>query len=245
MDLRADYEGRAALRAFSPGVPYEIDASKLTFTARRYGRPDDAARPADIALGEPVFVPPIAGSSPNGQAREYAIPARFGAAPDGPGMYDVMLRVAEGFARTKDGVPLRFSDWGHPKWRWHVLVYWPDERNGDGQLAQLRKRLAGTSVYGYGSISIECHHPVFLNTYDAHVGVHVRDVLRDTGTVQHLWMGVGSGSLDSAPNFFAVDPLRIVVDVPDAKSTGTAGTTIGPTRSARRSRSPIGRSIWR
>jgi hypothetical protein len=229
MDLRGDYDGRIALHAFSlgppAGVPYVIDASKLTFTAQRYGRPDDPGKPVDITVGSSVYVPP-----PEVEGlREYSMPVAFGGPPDGPGMYDVTLHAAEGFARTQsDGTPLRFGDWSRfGTARWHVLVYWPDERSGDAALRRLSDRLAGTTVYGYGGITIECQ-PRFVNSFDAHVGVHVRKLTRDIGTVQRLWMGIGSGSLDSATNFFAVDPLRVLVDVPDAKPRGTGGTTITP-----------------
>jgi hypothetical protein len=228
MDLRGDYDGRVTLHAFSLGPPagvsYVIDASKLTFTAQRYGRPDDPGEPVDITVGSPVFVPPLAVEG----LREYSMPVTFGGPPNGPGMYDVTLHAAEGFARTQsDGTPLRFGDWSRAAARWHVLVYWPDERSGDATLRRLSDRLAGTTVYGYGGITIECQ-PRFVNSFDAHVGVHVRKLIRDTGTAQQLWMGSGSGSLDSATNFFAVDPLRILVDVPDAKPRGSGGNTIAP-----------------
>jgi hypothetical protein len=222
MDLRGDYGGRVTLHAFSlgppAGEPYVIDPSKLTFTATRYGRDDDPGKPVDLALGSPVFVPPLEVDG----LREYVIPVTFGGPPDGPGMYDVTLNAADGFARTQsDGTPLRFGDWSRAASRWHVLVYWPDEGAGDAALRRLRERLVGATIYGYGGITIECQ-PNFTSSYDADDGVHVRNVMRETGTAQQLWMGKGGN--DGAPNFFAVNPLRIVVDVPDARPRATGGT---------------------
>ncbi len=226
--LRTDDAGSATLHAFGLGKPfgtdYDIDPSKLTFTARPYAEPEASPLPVEVTMGVPEFVPAVgSGSPPDERLREYAMPLAFGKAPGKPGMYDVGLHAAEGFARAKDGTPLPVGDWSRAPMRWHVLVWWPDESSNDAALSRSRALLAGRDVYGYGGIVIECQ-PSFLRSYDGATAVHVRSVERERDTLRELYMGKGVG--DASPHFFAVDPLRIIVDVPKNVPRGTSGTAL-------------------
>jgi len=213
--------GVAQLHAFSLG-DFKLDLSKLSFTAWPYGKLDATERPVMVSLGPPVLVP----SRTRGTAiTEFTMRVEFPKAPGPPGMYDIQLHAAEGFARANDGTPILFGDWSRSgSQNWRIDVWWPS--NPERSLESMRTRLVGKELYGYGGVRLSC--PPLFWLYDAHTPVRVRAVERVRGRVDELWTGTPvSGGNDMAPHFFANDPLRIIFDRPSAKPWGFGGG--GPT----------------
>jgi hypothetical protein len=224
MDLR-EHDGVLALHAFSFGAAYTIDQSKLSFTARPYDDAQAAQVPLDVTLGPPIYVPPVGAGSPHEQRlEEYAMTATFHGPPGPPGMYDVALHAAPGFAKTESGTDLPFGVWNRPKETWHVAMWWPDTRNGDSSLREAQRRFAGRDVYGYGGILIAC--PNWFDTYPADTPIRVREIVRDVGQIEALWTGsTVSGVDEMAPHFFAVEPLRLLVEKPSAEQLSSGGSS--------------------
>ena len=224
MDLR-EHDGVLALHAFSFGLAYTIDQSKLSFVARPYENAQVAEVPIDVTLGPPIYVPPVgAGSSPDQRLKEYAMTATFHGPPGPPGMYDVVLHAAPDFAKTESGANLPFGDWSRPKQTWHVAMWWPDTRNGDSSLREAQRRFAGRDVYGYGGILIGC--PNRFDSYPADTPIRVRGIVRDVAQIEELWPGsTVSGSDEMAPHFFAAEPLRLLVEKPAAKPLSSGGSS--------------------
>jgi hypothetical protein len=213
------------LDAFSLGDPYTIDRHKLSFTARPYG--SDLRVPGvriAVTLGTPQVIPPRDTAHPERELRQYAMNAIFPQSPGPPGLYDIELTAAPGFAKTDAGAPLPFGDWSHPPAAWHVAMWWPDTRDGDARLKDARRRFAGHDVFGYGGIVVGC--PNWFDTFTAATSVRVREVVRDTGQVEELWTGaVVHGGDEMAPHFFAVAPLRLLVEKPSAQPLGSGGSS--------------------
>jgi len=230
MDLR-EHDGVLALHAFSFGAAYTIDKSKLSFTARPYDDARAAEVPLDVTLGPPIYVPSAgAGTRHEQRLEEYAMTATFHTPPGPPGMYDVVLHAAPDFAKTESGTDLPFGDWSRPKETWHVAMWWPETRNGDSSLREEQRRFAGRDVYGYGGILIGC--PNRFDTYPADTPIRVREIVRDVGQIEELRTGsTVSGGDDMAPPFFAVEPLRLLVEKPAAQplsSGGSSGQSVEP-----------------
>ena len=224
MDLR-ERDGVVMLHSFSFGATYTIDQNKLSFSARPYGNPHAAEVPLDVTLGLPMYVQPEgAGTPPKQRLKEYAMNATFRGPPGPPGMYEVVLHAAPGFARTEDGALLPFGDWSRPKEVWRTEMWWPDTRDNDSSLRNAQNRFAGRDVYGYGGILIGC--PNWFYTYTAGTPVRIREVVRDRGQVEELWTGsTVSGGDDMAPHFFAVEPIRLLVEKPTAKPLAIGGSS--------------------
>ena len=228
IDLRTDYAGSATLHAFGLGAPfgapYDIDPSKLTFTARPFGHPDVPPHRVDATIGAPSFVPPEGSGAPADQRlREYAMPITFGKAPGKPGMYEVELHAAEGFARAKDGTPLPFGNWSRPSEKWQLLMWWADETSGDRVLAHKRNQLVGRDVYAYGGSALRCGPNVAA--FDASAPLRVVAIEREQRRVAMLWPGVHGGN-DLAPRFMAIEPLRFVLRAPPAGHRQSFGGNI-------------------
>ena len=219
MDLRVE-EGVAQLHAFSLGA-FTLDLSKLSFSAWPYGKLDAAERPVMVSLAAPVSSPNRGAAMLGTAITEYTMRVEFPKAPGPPGIYDIQLHTAEGFARADDGAPIPFGDWSRSGSQiWRIDVWWPP--NPAQSLESVRKRLMGKELYGYGGVRLSC--PPLFWIYDAHTPVRVRAVERDRGRVAELWTGTPvSGGNDMAPHFFANDPLRIVFDRPSAKPWGFGG----------------------
>jgi hypothetical protein len=223
-DLRVR-DGVPTLHAFSFGAPYTVDPSRIAFTATRRGDPAATAVPLALKLGAPALVPPVGVGNQSGRSQDYSMSLDFPGLPGEPGMYDVVLHAKRGFAATNDGAELPFGDWSRPGiQRWQIVAWWPDTRAGDLHLREAQRRFAGRDVYGYGGIVIGC--PNAFETYSAATPVHVREVVRDRGQVEELWTGTTvSGGDEMAPHFFAVEPLRLLVDRPAAKAQGIGGSS--------------------
>ncbi|HEY1428800.1 MAG TPA: hypothetical protein VGF18_04460 [Candidatus Tumulicola sp.] len=224
IDLR-ETDGAASLDAFSLGKPYTIDPHKLSFTARRYGDRHAPRRPLIVRIGTPRSVASH-NAHPERSLRVYEMSVDFPQQPGQPGMYDVVLTAAPGFARADDGSTLPFGDWSHPPSAWHAFVWWPDTRDGDASLHDAQRRFAGRDVFGYGGIVVGCPHQ--FNTYGADTAVRVRQVVRDTGPIEELWTGTTSYRDEMAPHFFAISPLRLLLEKPSAEplsSGGSSGTS--------------------
>jgi hypothetical protein len=225
MDLR-EHDGVLTLDAYSFGAAYTIDQSKLSFTARPYDDAQAAAVPLDVTLGPPIYVPPVgAGSSPEQRLEEYAMTARLHGPPGPPGMYDIVLHAAPDFAKTESGTDLPFGDSRRPKDTWHIAMWWPDTRNGDSSLREAQRRFSGRDVYGYGGILIGC--PNWFDTYAADTPIRVREIVRDVAQIEELWAGstVSGGDDDMAPHFFAVEPLRLLLEKPAAEPLSSGGAS--------------------
>ncbi len=224
MDLR-EHDGVLALHAFSFGTAYTIDRSKLSFTARPYDDAQAAEVPLDVTLGPPIYVPPVGAGSPREKRlEEYAMTATFHGPPGRPGMYDVLLHAATDFAKTESGTDLPFGDSSRPKETWHIAMWWPDTRNGDSSLRRAQTRFAGRDVYGYGGILIGC--PNWFDTYPAIRRSESGSIVRDVAQIEELWTGsTVSGSDEMAPHFFAVEPLRLLVEKPAAKPLSSGGAS--------------------
>jgi hypothetical protein len=217
LDLR-EADGIVSLHAFSFGKAYTIDPQKLVFTARPYGDPRARPVPLDVTIGAPKFVAPHT-AHPEDGLREYAMSIVFPKSPGAPGMYELGLSAAPGFAQTDDGSALPFGDWSHPREAWHVSLWWPDIRDGDASLRDTQRRFVGRDVFGYGGIAVDC--PSWSNIYAADVPVRVREVVRDSGQIEELWTGTTARRGDDmAPHFFAVAPLRLLVEKPAAQPLG-------------------------
>jgi hypothetical protein len=137
-------------------------------------------------------------------------------------MYDVQLHAAAGFGQTESGAPLV---WSYPV-SWPVHVWWPDESQGDPVLAELRRRLIGKNIYGYGGIVIDCD-PRWFKTYGATAPIHVTDVQRDRGRLEQLWTGSTTHwGNEAAIHFFAQDPIRIITEIPPVPEIAQGGSNI-------------------
>ena len=227
-DLRVR-DGVPTLHAFSFGAPYTVDPSRIAFTATLRGDPAATAVPLAIKLRAPALVPPVGVGDHRLQGDQkqqvYSMSVDFPGPPGKPGMYDVVLHAKRGFAATSGGTDLPFGDWSRPGiQRWQIVAWWPDTRGGDSHLRDAQRRFAGHNVYGYGGIVIGC--PNAFETYTAATPVRVREVVRDRGQVEELWPGTTiSGGDDMAPHFFAVEPLRLLVERPAAKPQGIGGSS--------------------
>jgi hypothetical protein len=225
VDLR-ETDGVASLDAYSLGKAYTIDPHKLSFTARRYGDPHAPRMPLDVTIGTPRLVASKT-AHPERDLREFVMNVVFPRSPGPPGMYGVELTGAPGFAHTDDGSALPFGDWSHPLAPWRVSMWWPDTRDGDASLHDAQRRFGGRDVFGYGGIAVGCPHR--FATYAARTPAYVREVVRDSGQIEELRTGTtAQGGDDMAPHFFAVAPLRLLVDEPSAEplaSGGSSGTS--------------------
>ncbi len=221
IDLRTQ-DGVATLHAFAlPGAPFTLEPSKISFKARPYDKPNAPEQHLDVTIGSPVYVPPE-GQPLTGRLVEYAMPVTFHPSQS-PGMYRVELEAAPGFARSPDGTDLEYGDWSRSDASLSFNLWWPPEDNGDPDFALVRKELTGKNVYGYGGIDIGCPH--WHNMYAAAVPIKVSQVLRERGEVAELWTGstIHWGN-DAALHFFAIDPLRVVVERPSAKAIALGGS---------------------
>lgn len=221
IDLRTQ-DNTATLHAFAlPGVRFTLDPSKVSFKARPYDQPNAPERHLDVTIGSPVYVPPE-GAPLTGRLVEYAMPVTFHPSQP-PGMYRVRLEAAPGFARSPDGTDLEYGDWSRSNATLSFNLWWPSEDNGDPNVEHARKELTGKNVYGYGAIDIGCPH--WHNMYAASVPIKVSQVLREHGMVAEIWTGstIHWGN-DAALHFFAIDPLRVVVETPSAKAIGLGGS---------------------
>jgi hypothetical protein len=95
-----------------------------------------------------------------------------------------------------------------------VQMWWPDRNTDDAALREAQRRFRGRNIYGYGGTVLGCAH--WFYAYKADTPIHVREVLRDT-----------------APHFFAFDPLRFLVDLPEVKSVGAGGSSSSSSESRR------------
>jgi hypothetical protein len=224
IDLRTR-DGVPMLHAFTLGEEAVIDPNKLAFTARPYDDPNASPLPLNVTIGKPIFVPPQSGVSRRGKPMyEYAMNAIFHGPPGPPGMYQVTLHAAPGFALTASGNALPFGDWSHPPAPWHENVWWPDTRDDDASLHRAQQQYAGHDVYGYGGILVGC--PNSFDIYPAATPVRVTDVVRDVNQVEELWTGTtAGGGDDGSPHFFAVEPLRLLLQKPTAKPYATGGSS--------------------
>jgi hypothetical protein len=215
------HNGTLALYARGLGS-YVIDPKRLSLVERPYGEGESSARPLDATIGLPMVVQwqgPYRGDG--WPPTEYRMDIILHA-PPAPGIYALDLQADDGFARTDDGSALMLGDWGGWPESWPVELGWPDERNGDRRLAQIRDRLVGKDVFGYGGITIVC--PRISWDYSQTTPLRVRSVDRERGQLRRLWTGTTThwGS-DWAPHFEAFEPLRIVVDKPAANPSSWSG----------------------
>ena len=222
LELRAS-DGVASLDAFSIGEPYTIDPRKLSFRARAYRDHGASPVPLAVTLGTPQSVPSN-GVHPEAGLRTYTMTAVFPKSPGPPGMYELEVTAAPGFAETGDGAALPLRDWSRPSAPWRVFMWWPNTGDGDASLQHAQKRFAGHDVFGYGGIVISC--PQWFNAYGSRTPVRVRDVVRDTGRIEELWTGATvHGGDEMAPHFFAVAPLRLLVAKPADQPLGVGGSS--------------------
>lgn len=226
LDLR-ESDGAALLHAFSFGKAYTIDPHKLSFTARPYGERHAPRVPLDVTIGTPQSVPPQDSAHPDRGLREYVMTIAFPRSPGPPGMYELELTAAPGFAQTDDGSPLPFGDWSRAPAAWRVFMWWPDTRDGDAALHGAQRRFAGRDVFGYGGIVVGCPH--WFKTYAVRTPVRVREVVRDSGEIEELWTGATvHGGDDMAPHFFAIAPLRLLLEMPAGQPLAVGGSSGGP-----------------
>jgi hypothetical protein len=220
IELRTS-DGVAQLHAFGRDA-YTIDPRLLSFVFRRHGASDATFAPMAATIADAHLLP----RQSSGGLQEYIMDVRFARPDAAGGLYDVQLVAADGFARDDRGAELPLGDWSRPEPQGHVVVWWPPA--DDGSLQRIRDELVGKDVYGFGGITIGCQ-PRSFSDYDAVTPVHVRGVERDRGKVEHLWTGstVQWGN-DLAPNFFAVEPLRILVDMPANAKPFVFGGTSSP-----------------
>ncbi len=212
--------GKLSLSASSFGTPFSIDTSKLRFTARPYGKPNAQTEPLRVVFGAPQFVPPprtmlLADRVEVG----FTIPVRVFDAPKKAGVYGIQVTASDGFARTRNGVELPLADQGLSAPSPQTYMWWPDEAHGDRALTQLRHRLVGKRIYGYGGIATNCP-PSWTHFYGPSTPLRVRSVERE-----RVFEWLGTGNLASAPlmdglGFIAAGPLRIVVDEPPIQPSG-------------------------
>lgn len=221
MDLRAG-NGTAALYVATFGVHYRLDSSKLWFDARRYGVRGATRHRLAAHFGMPEETAP----GGNGSLQTDTVAVDFGAAPDGPGMYDLYLHEDPGYAVTDAGDALPFGDWGRAPTEWHEYVWWPDTSGDDASLERARASYAGKNVYAYGGSEIGCP-PQWANVYsDWGIAIPVHSIVRDSGGIAELWTGaiIHQGN-DMALHFFAVSPLRVIVGLPATKAQGSGGSS--------------------
>jgi hypothetical protein len=139
----------------------------------------------------------------------------------------VTVGTSDGFARTASSPSLPFLDWSRPSDPpWHVVLDVPDERSHDAVLSALRARLIGRVVHAYGGLAVGCP-PASLRTYPATAGARVHAIARDRDAFARVWTGAMTGwGSDMARSFFALDPVRVVVEEPDTAPFSTGGTNL-------------------
>jgi hypothetical protein len=210
--------GAASLHAFHIGQGFVVDPHLLSLTAKPHGAADATELAIDSTIGPPVSNPlPAFTPPPEPRMWELTMPVGFHGPPGPPGLYDVQLHAADGFAHTSDGTALPLGDWSNVPGSFRGVMWWPDETGGDSKVVELRRRFVGRDVYGYGGSAIRCGK--YSRSVPATTAVRVRSVERDRGQIETLWTGSTVGWLnDAAPHFFAIEPIRIVVDQPSAEA---------------------------
>jgi hypothetical protein len=207
------------VNVFSFGKKFQADPSKLHFTLLSQDRPGAPAVPLAAKVEAPALVRSFDQAQPPGTMTVYDVPFTV-PAPARAGMYLLIAKVDPGFARYDDGTELSP---GAPTAS--AAVYWPDEAGTDPGLQRARAQLVNRTVYGFGGIVLSCGGASF-KMYLADVGVMVRGVERQHGTIEREWTGtMSSRGNDSAFWFFAVDSLAVKADYPSAHEFGTGGSS--------------------
>jgi hypothetical protein len=150
--LTVDERGELWVSFDSVGHPYAFDARKLHFAWSPYGAygggPSSTMTPAKVSIGrwEPVDIYPR--WQPTGSdrfiARQYRAPIDLGAM-QAPGMYRLTVSNDLDLGQTDHGEALSVGN------RRVAEVYFPDERNDDHAVTELRGRILGRNVYAFGS----------------------------------------------------------------------------------------------
>lgn len=196
--------GALRLRVFSCCRPFTVDPRALRFTVRAYDGfrldPNAPVRPVEVRLG------PMARQSDLGPQTQhaYVIPIVV-VAPARPGMYELSVDAAPGFARAEDGAAL-------PEHRFPVVgigaiaAWWPDDRVDDAGLRDVRARFQNRVVHGYGGLALAC--PTWGTQVGPETGISVGSVNREVGSAAVLTTGA-TWSGDVAFHFLAFDPLAL------------------------------------
>jgi hypothetical protein len=201
-------DGRPSLEVFSSPPGFVVDPHALRFTVRAFRGfqpdPDAPAQPLRVETGPAI-------AEPNAATRPAYTIALTVAVPPRPGMYELSTDALPGFARTSSGEELsisRFPAAGIGA----IVAWWPDERNGDLGLRDVRARFAHRTVHGFGGVTMAC--PDWATGAGPETGVDIGEVTRETGHAEILHPGSIWGG-DVGPRFIAFDPLALrVLDPP-------------------------------
>lgn len=190
--LTVDERGELWVSFDSVGHPYAFDARKLHFAWSPYGAygggPSSTMTPAKVSIGrwEPVDIYPR--WQPTGSdrfiARQYRAPIDLGAM-QAPGMYRLTVSNDLDLGQTDHGEALSVGN------RRVAEVYFPDERNDDHAVTELRGRILGRNVYAFGS-SLE--------------PMKVTNVTRSSSDAM---MSYGLPAHESANQFVAIRPIVV------------------------------------
>lgn len=204
--------GRAATGIFSlvissVGRPFTFDPHALHFfwisnDGRQTATPIVAALRIGTWTTFTRYSPYVDTSPDRYLERAYRAQLSFGTAPGPPGRYALTVDADKGFARTDRGVPLVL---GTSK---VVDAYWPDERNGDAAVANLRRRILGRVVYAFGGSLLACGGSHRADPFD--VPLHVTRVAREVGAA--YWLETGATGRAYPTSFVAIDPIDVYVN---------------------------------
>ena len=192
ISLAVDERGELWVRFDSVGHPYTFDARKLHFTWSPYGAygggPSSTMTAANVSIGRWESVDIYPRWQPTGSdrfiARQYRAPVDLGAM-QAPGMYRLSVSNDLDLGRTDHGEALSVQN------RRVADVYFPDERNYDRAVAELRGRILGRNVYAFGS-SLE--------------PMKVTNVTRSSGDAM---MSYGLPAHESVNQFVAIQPIVV------------------------------------
>lgn len=192
INLAVAARGKLWVRFDSVGHPYTFDARKLHFTWSPYGPygsgPSYTMTPANVSIGRWERVDRYPRWQPTGSDqfidRQYRAPIDLGAM-QAPGMYRLTVTNDLDLGRTDHGEALSVQN------RRVADVYFPDERNDDPAVAELRGRIIGRNVYAFGSS----------------LGpMNVTNVTRSSGDAM---MSYGLPAHESVNQFVAIQPILV------------------------------------
>lgn len=186
LDVR---DGVPVLQVASPRRLVVVRPQALRFSIRPYAAHGGGgpARPIGIVAGPPVYEPrgPRPLRRDEAQYRMALVPLSLPAVPPPPGMYELLINGDGDVVRSQSGAAVRTSLELGPL---TVAIFWPDERDRDAALHDVRARFANRVVHGYGGISAGCPGS-WSEQRPPQVGVRLAGVTRAKGTVAMLRAG--------------------------------------------------------
>jgi len=224
VQLQDSANGTVWLSLSSVGRPFTFDSKALHFAWQAYdalGNATATLTPADVRVGAWESVntyPPYVDTSPGRRiVRLYRARVDFGAPPPHPGLYGFKVLAFGNFANTDTGQALEFRD------SVVTSVYWPDERNDDTSVRDLRHRILGRTVYAFGGSIVGCYGAG--RSYPPAAPLRVTSVERRRNVAYSLYTGTTVHGANGGDYFIAIDPIevKIATDAPPSSTMGSSG----------------------